>query len=108
MVRDKKVSDISFVLINEVKCERNKYSKMDIFNCSTVKGRYLPFITGILGIVLYRIALMKDYLFLYTDDDQALMWFGTAAASHFQLYEPHFLGQSYGSMVETGLCRKYK
>lgn len=36
-------------------------------------GRYLPFITGILGIVLYRIALMKDYLFLYTDDDQALM-----------------------------------
>lgn len=63
--------------------------------------KYLPWVIGIIIICIYRLFIIKDYLSQYTDDDQALMWYGTSLAAHFKLVEPHFLGQAYGSMIES-------
>ncbi len=51
--------------------------------------------------VLYRFILLKKYFSLYLDEDQALLWYGTVLASNFGIEEPHFLGQAYGSMLES-------
>lgn len=53
------------------------------------------------SVCMYRFFIMRDYASVYTDENQALMWYGTVAASNFQLNEPHFLGQDYGSMLES-------
>ena len=50
---------------------------------------------------LYRLFVLADYAFHYVDDDQALMWWGTASIAARGLREPHFLGQAYGSMLES-------
>lgn len=55
-------------------------------------------------VVLYRIAILVKYSFAYVDDDQAIMWYGTAAFAHFEFHEPCFFGQSYGSMIESLLA----
>ena len=52
-------------------------------------------------VLVYRLLLIFSYSANYTDDDQALMWCGTVLAAHFDLKEPHFLGQAYGSMLES-------
>ncbi len=59
------------------------------------------FIISVLCIFAYRLLLIIEYCSRYSDDDQALMWYGTALAGHFRLLEPHFLGQAYGSMLES-------
>lgn len=51
--------------------------------------------------LLYRLFVLTDYAFHYVDDDQALMWWGTASIAARGLREPHFLGQAYGSMLES-------
>jgi len=55
----------------------------------------------ILSVIVYRMIILADYASKYVDDDQALMWYGTAAAARFAVREPHFLGQAYGSMIES-------
>jgi len=55
-------------------------------------------------ITAYRIMMIALYLSKYIDDDQALMWYGTVLASHGGILEPHFLGQPYGSMLESILA----
>lgn len=55
----------------------------------------------ILSVMVYRGFIIKDYASKWLDEDQALMWCGTAMAARFQLAEPHFLGQAYGSMLES-------
>lgn len=63
--------------------------------------KYWVWMIGLVTIFLYKFCIIKDYASLYTDDDQALMWYGTSLAAHFKLAEPHFLGQAYGSMIES-------
>lgn len=55
----------------------------------------------VIAIALYRIVMIAVYLSKYIDDDQALMWYGTVLASNGGIKEPHFLGQKYGSMIES-------
>lgn len=55
----------------------------------------------IIVVVIYRIIIIKDYCAKWVDEDQALLWYGTALAGHLGLTEPHFLGQAYGSMLES-------
>ncbi len=55
----------------------------------------------VLSVFVYRLLIIADYASKYVDDDQALMWYGTAAAGRFAIREPHFLGQAYGSMIES-------
>ena len=55
----------------------------------------------VLSVFVYRLIIIADYALKYVDDDQALMWYGTAAAGRFAIREPHFLGQAYGSMIES-------
>lgn len=62
---------------------------------------YIPWIVCLAIICVYRFFIIKDYACRYTDEDQALMWYGTSLAARFKLAEPHFLGQAYGSMIES-------
>lgn len=55
-------------------------------------------------VLLYRALILVYYSFNYVDDDQALMWYGTAAFAHLDFYEPCFFGQAYGSMIESLLA----
>ncbi len=59
------------------------------------------FIVSIISVIVYRYFLLKDYAAQWVDEDQALLWYGTSLAAHFGLKEPHFLGQAYGSMLES-------
>lgn len=52
-------------------------------------------------IMSYRIYILFRYGRYYIDDDQALMWYGTAVFGHFLFPEPMFFGQAYGSMFES-------
>lgn len=53
-------------------------------------------------ILFYRGKIIFDYAARFVDEDQALIWCGTASAAHFQFsLEPHFWGQAYGSMAES-------
>lgn len=54
-----------------------------------------------IAIAAYRYVLINSHISKYIDEDQALMWYGTALASHGGIREPHFLGQKYGSMIES-------
>lgn len=62
---------------------------------------YVPWVICLAIICTYRSFIIKDYACRYADEDQAIMWYGTALASSFKLAEPHFLGQAYGSMIES-------
>lgn len=55
-------------------------------------------------IILYRAFILLQYNAEFIDEDQALMWNGAAAFSHFIMPEPCFWGQSYGSMFESFLA----
>lgn len=55
-------------------------------------------------IILYKIRIVWEYGINYTDDDQCLMWYGTAMFAHGKIPEPCFFGQSYGAMVESFLA----
>lgn len=69
------------------------------FNVKTI--RIVLFCAIWLLVLGYRFVIIKDYCSKYTDDDQALLWFGARLAEHFAIVEPHFLGQAYGSMLES-------
>ena len=58
----------------------------------------------IIMILVLRVCIVLLYSSKYIDHDQALMWNGASAASHFQIPEPCFWGQSYGSMLEALLA----
>lgn len=57
----------------------------------------------LLGCSLYlggRIFFLCIYNFIYTDEDQIVMWLGTVLFSHGQIREPMWLGQNYGSRLD--------
>lgn len=55
----------------------------------------------IISLLLYKIILILTYHQFYADEDQTLMWYGTAMFSHWKFPEPCFFGQNYGAMVES-------
>lgn len=61
----------------------------------------------LLSCILYlagRIFFLCIYNFTYTDEDQVVMWLGTVLFTHGQIREPMWLGQNYGSMLESLLA----
>ena len=65
----------------------------------------LPMVLGI-GLTLFydRYLLCKQYLFRYTDEDQAIMWYAAHELLHGRLHEPCFFGQDYNSCLEGYLA----
>lgn len=61
----------------------------------------LIFFICVLCVFIYRFFVLVTYSFNYTDEDQTLLWWTTAALSNFDVFEPHFLGQKYGSILES-------
>ena len=75
--------------------------KKDIQKSSGMDRSRIIFVICIICVVFYRIIILADYATRYVDDDQALVWYETVAAAHFDLKEPHFMGQAYGSNLEA-------
>jgi hypothetical protein len=51
--------------------------------------------------MLYRIFVLKQFAFAYTDSDQVVMWCGARDFSLGQFHEPAYYGQNYNSMIEA-------
>ncbi len=54
--------------------------------------------------VLYRIFVLRQFAFAYTDSDQVVMWCGVRDFSSAQFHEPAYYGQNYNSMLEAALA----
>ena len=52
-------------------------------------------------MLFYKLYILFVYGAHRIDEDQALMWYGTASFLSGGILEPHFLGQMYGSMIES-------
>ncbi len=65
----------------------------------------LPLVLGIGALLFYdRYLLCKQYLFRYTDEDQAIMWYAAHELLNGRLHEPCFFGQDYNSCLEGYLA----
>jgi hypothetical protein len=51
--------------------------------------------------IFYRIVVLKQFAFAYTDSDQVVMWCGARDFSLGQFHEPAYYGQNYNSMIEA-------
>ena len=78
--------------------------KRNIMSLKLYKNKKVVYILLMTAILFYRALILFKYSFNYVDDDQALMWYGTAAFAHLDFYEPCFFGQAYGSMIESLLA----
>ncbi len=59
----------------------------------------------LLGLLFYdRWRLCTEFLFKWTDEDQAIMWYGAYELMHGRLHEPCFFGQAYNSCLEGWLA----
>lgn len=61
-------------------------------------------LVGFLLYIVSRIFFLIVYNFKYTDEDQLVMWAGTVLSAHGHLQEPMWMGQNYGSMLESFLA----
>lgn len=59
------------------------------------------FISLCLLNILYRIFVLKQFAFAYTDSDQVVMWCGARDFSLGEFHEPAYYGQNYNSMIEA-------
>jgi len=82
---------------------KDGYLKVRRYVTKGVKKTYVEasFLLMVLTTIMYRCMIIRDYVSKIIDEDQALMWYGTVMASRFEIKEPHFLGQAYGSMIES-------
>jgi hypothetical protein len=51
-----------------------------------------------------RWRLCQEFLFQWTDEDQAIMWYGAYELLHGRVHEPCFFGQAYNSVLEGWLA----
>jgi hypothetical protein len=65
-------------------------------------GLLLVILTGTCLNQRYRI--LKEFSFIYTDHDQALMWCAAHEFNAGKFHEPHFYGQNFNSMFEALLA----
>lgn len=56
----------------------------------------------VLGAFIFRI--LTEFSFVYTDQDQLIMWFGLQEFSLGRFHTFRYLGQDYGSMIEAFLA----
>lgn len=59
---------------------------------------------GIFLYLLTRCVFLFLYNFKYTDQDQLVMWLGTVQMKNGHLREPMWMGQNYGTMLESFLA----
>lgn len=60
---------------------------------------------ALLWMLLYdRWRLCQEFLFQWTDEDQAIMWYGAYELMHGRVHEPCFYGQAYNSVLEGWLA----
>lgn len=71
--------------------------------CGTSHQKYYFAIACVLYL-FSRVFFLIIYNFQYTDQDQVVMWAGTVFFSHGHVIEPMWLGQNYGSMLESLLA----
>lgn len=64
----------------------------------------LLFISLLILVIAYRIFILINFGFIYTDSDQSVMWLGTADYAQGIFHEPCFYGQSYNTMLESLLA----
>jgi hypothetical protein len=59
----------------------------------------------LLGVILLQISdlylFITQFLFVYTDSDQTILWHAAKDMSEGKFYEPAFYGQAYNSMLEA-------
>ena len=70
----------------------------------TGKTRIRIYVFLVCIVTAFRLFLLMTYCFHQTDIDQALMWYASAEAGHFVFPEPHFYGQTYGTMMDSYLA----
>ena len=64
-----------------------------------------PLLLGIAACLFYdRFQLCKQYLFKYTDEDQAVMWYAAWDLLRGRIAEPAFYGQDYNTCAEGFLA----
>ena len=51
-------------------------------------------------VIIFRCLVLKNFSFVYTDGDQAIMWNGASEFSKGFFHETRFFGQNYNSMIE--------
>jgi hypothetical protein len=80
------------------------YAMKPVINIAERKERTLTWSVLILLCLLnmvYRIFVLKQFAFAYTDSDQVVMWCGARDFSLDQFHEPAYYGQNYNSMIEA-------
>jgi hypothetical protein len=68
--------------------------KENVLNCCILLSLFLL-------NVLYRIFVLNEFAFVYTDSDQVVMWCGTRDFYLGEFHEPGYYGQNYNSMIEA-------
>ncbi len=56
------------------------------------------------GVIAFRLKVLFDFGFVFTDSDQAIMAHGLMDYGNGNFYEPRFYGQSYNTMLEAFLA----
>ncbi len=51
-----------------------------------------------------HVGILRSLGWVYTDEDQAVLWLGAVDYSHLRFHEPRFYGQAYNSMFESLLA----
>jgi hypothetical protein len=51
-----------------------------------------------------HVGILRSLGWVYTDEDQAVLWLGAVDFAHLRFYEPRFYGQAYNSMFESLLA----
>ena len=69
-----------------------------------VKTEKIVFLLFIIIVIGYRLWLLNEFGFKFTDSDQSIMWLGTKDYAHGFFHEPLFYGQNYNSMLESLLA----
>ncbi len=52
-------------------------------------------------VIIQRVLVLQDFGFVYTDQDQIIMWLGTQDYAQGVFHEPRFYGQAYNTMLES-------
>lgn len=75
--------------------------KMKNTNASSAKTNVIVWLLAFIPVIVYKFLIIIDYVSKYVEEDQLAMWYTTAMYGHLSGFEPHFIGQSYGSSLEA-------
>jgi hypothetical protein len=92
------------------KTNKEKPATPWLVNAAGVPWWRWRWVEGMLLVVLLwmlvadRWRLCTEFLFKWTDEDQAIMWYGAWELMHGRVHEPCFFGQAYNSVLEGWLA----